>query len=156
MSGIRPDGYYICDYAIDCVHFVSDSILMLLVNKQEVRIVYIPDFLPNSYWYEGDKIKKAEDEKEVNKKLGINKYLTSLGEKYLRELSRKSELEFGTTLLDGNIKYSVTAEKQNFNQTITVNENHIIVLGQEKILSAKLYYWEDYLKYVQKHCDWLV
>jgi hypothetical protein len=30
------------------------------------------------------------------------------------------------------------------------------VLGQEKILSAKLFYWENYLHYVKKHSDWLV
>lgn len=31
-----------------------------------------------------------------------------------------------------------------------------MVLGQEKILSAKLFHWEDYLKFVEKQCDWLV
>lgn len=33
MSGIRFDGYYICDYPIDWVYFISDSIVMILVNK---------------------------------------------------------------------------------------------------------------------------
>lgn len=33
MGGIRFDGYYICDYPIDKVLFISDSVLMILVNK---------------------------------------------------------------------------------------------------------------------------
>jgi hypothetical protein len=37
---------------------VSDSIVMILVNKKEIRILYIPHFLPNSYAYEGHKIKE--------------------------------------------------------------------------------------------------
>lgn len=74
----------------------------------------------------------------------------------MRELSQKSELESGTTILEGNIRYSIVADKQNFNNTITVNENKIIVLGHDKILSAKLFHWEEYLKFVQKKCDWLV
>lgn len=125
---------------------------MILVNKKEIRILYIPDFCPGAYWYEGHKIKEAEDLRGApsNKKMAGYIKISS-GEKHLRELSVKSELETGTTLLDGNIRYSITAEKQNFNNTITVNENNIIVLGQEKILSAKLFEWEDYLKYVQKH-----
>ena len=156
-GGVKFDGYYIWDYPIDCVYFISDSILMILVNKKETRILFIPYFAPGSFWYEGNKIKEEEDQKNPMSK---NKYFglhgPSPGENSLRELSAKSELESGNTLLDGYIRYSVTADKQNFNHTISVNENNIIVLGQEKILSAKLFYWEDYLKYVQKHCDWLV
>lgn len=148
MSGIKFDGYYICDYPIDCVYFISDSILMILVNKKEVRILFIPYFPPGSFWYEGLKIKEVEDSRSnLPKNKGL--YKPSPGENQLRELSTKSELETGTTLLDGNIRYSVTAEKQNFNNTITVHANSIIVLGQEKILSAKLFHWEEYLKYVQ-------
>ena len=56
MSGIRPDGYYISDSVIDWVYFISDSIVMVLVNKKEARVLFIPHFLPNSYAYEGNKI----------------------------------------------------------------------------------------------------
>jgi len=94
--------------------------------------------------------------KSIPRKKEFRRYQRRPGEDNLRELSKKSELESGTTLLEGNIRYSIVADKQNFNNTITVNENNIIVLGQEKILSAKLFHWEDYLKYVQKQCDWLV
>lgn len=56
MSGIRSDGYYVSDSVIDCVYFVSDSIVMILVNKKEARILFIPDFSPNLYAYEGNRI----------------------------------------------------------------------------------------------------
>jgi len=77
-------------------------------------------------------------------------YKRSPGEENLRELSQKAELESGTIILDGNIRYSIIADRQNFSNTITVNENSIIILGQDKVLSAKLFHWQEYLKYVQK------
>ncbi|CAI2383783.1 unnamed protein product [Moneuplotes crassus] len=162
MSGIKADGYYISDSVIDCVYFVSDSIVMILVNKKEARVLYIPHFLPNSFGYEGHKImeesavKSQEVNKAFSKKKNYGRYKKSPGEESLREHSQKSELESGATILEGNIRYSIVADKQNFNNTITVNENKIIVLGQDKILSAKLFHWEDYLKFIQKQCDWLV
>ena len=156
MGGVKFDGYYICDYPIDAIYFISDSILLILVNKKETRILFIPHFPPGSFNYEGIRIKKAEDEKQVQPNKLLASYYMSEGESQLRELSAKSELESGNTLLDGCIRYSITADKPNFSNTISTNENHIIVLGQEKILSAKLFYWEDYLMYIQKQCDWLV
>lgn len=93
---------------------------------------------------------------QLIKKKSLGHYKKSPGEESLREHSLKAELESGTSLLEGNIRYSIIAEKQNFSNTITVHENKIIVLGQEKVLSAKLFHWEDYLKYAQKQCDWLV
>jgi len=156
-SGIKGDGYYISDYPIDSVYFISDSILMILVNQKEVRILYIPHFLPGSYWYEGHKNKTSVDGQAVKPtKKFINKHNPSQGEAHLREVSCKSELESGTTLLDGNLRWSITADKPNFNNMISLNENSLIVLGQEKVLSAKLFHWEDYLNYVQKQTDSLV
>jgi hypothetical protein len=93
---------------------------------------------------------------QIMKKKSFGLYKKSPGEESLREHSLKAELESGTSLLEGNLRYSIIAEKQNFSNTITVNENNIIVLGQEKVLSAKLFHWEDYLKYAQKQWDWLV
>lgn len=37
-----------------------------------------------------------------------------------------------------------------------MHQNSIIVLGKDKILNAKLFHWEEYLKYVLKQTDWLV
>ena len=80
----------------------------------------------------------------------------SLGEDFLRELSMKAEIEKGTRILDGNIKYLVTSDKQNFCNSIITYENNLIVLGQSDILSAELFYWEKYLYYIQNNYGWLV
>jgi hypothetical protein len=37
---IQYDGFYICDYTIDSCFFLTESILFVLVNKKEVRILY--------------------------------------------------------------------------------------------------------------------
>ena len=155
MSGIRFDGYYICDYPIDAVFFISDSILFVLVNKKEPRILYIPHFPHGAFNYDGIKIKQVEDDNQKYKNV-IGSFKISGGELCLRELSAKSELESGNSLLDGSIRYSITADKPNFINTIASYENSLIVLGQEKILASKLFYWEDYLSYILNKCDWLV
>lgn len=61
MSGVRLDGYYISDYPIDKVVFVADSVLMILVNMKEVRILFVPNLSPGSFFNEGAKIKEIED-----------------------------------------------------------------------------------------------
>ena len=155
MSGIKFDGYYICDYPIDAIFFISDSILLILVNKKETRILYIPHFPHGAFNYDGIKIKQIEDENQKQPKY-LGNYKISEGEACLRELSAKSELESGNTLLDGSIRYSITADKPNFINTIASYQNSLIVLGQEKILASKLFYWEDYLSYVLNKWDWLV
>ena len=157
LSSIRPDGYYLSDYPIDWVQFLSDSVVMILVNKKEVRILFIPDFWPYSFVEEGLKIKQKEDEKNpMNDKSRKAMFRISLGEDFLRELSMKAEIEKGTRILDGNIKYLVTSDKQNFCNSIVTYENNLIVLGQSDILSAELFYWEKYLYYIQNNYGWLV
>ena len=38
---LQLDGFYICDaFSIDSVFFLSESLLFLIVNKKEVRILY--------------------------------------------------------------------------------------------------------------------
>ena len=157
ISGIKHDGYYVCDSPIDSVKFISDSVLMILTNQKEVRILFIPNFSPGYFANEGIAIKETEDSKTTKyEKSSLRKYQSSLGEDLLREFSLKAEVESGNNLLDGNIKSYETANKQNFNCSITACDNNILVLGQYEILLATLYHWEDYLQYIQHKCGWLV
>lgn len=116
MSSIKFDGYYISDYPIDTVKFISDSVIMILTNQKEVRVLFIPCFSPGHFANEGIAIKEAEDKKTFRFERG-NKgmYQFSLGEVLLREFSIKAEVESGINILEGNIRYAVTADKQNFN-----------------------------------------
>jgi len=59
-SGIYFDGYYISDYPIDSVHFLSDSLIYILVKQKEARVLFIPNFNKGSFWEEGDKILKSD------------------------------------------------------------------------------------------------
>ena len=155
--GIKFDGYYMWESNIDGIYFISDSILMILVNKKEIRVLYIPYFLPGSIWKDGIKIKTEEDSKAINsryKDQNINKQ--SFGETKLIEWSKKSEFEIGHTLLDGDIISSNINEKQNFQNSISVSANSVMVLGNSKVLSVKLFNWEEFLKFIQKQWDWLV
>jgi hypothetical protein len=44
------DGFYICDgFSIDQVFFVSESLLFIIVNKKECRILYTQNFTPGMF-----------------------------------------------------------------------------------------------------------
>lgn len=47
---IHLDGFYICDaLSIDTVFFLSESILFVIVDKKEVRILYTQNFTPGVF-----------------------------------------------------------------------------------------------------------
>ena len=44
------DGFYICESSsIDQCFFLSESVLFILVNKKEVRILYTQNFTPGVF-----------------------------------------------------------------------------------------------------------
>lgn len=47
---IELDGFYICDSStIDQCFFLSESLLFILCNKKEVRILYTQNFTPGCF-----------------------------------------------------------------------------------------------------------
>ena len=38
-----------CEYSIDACFFLSESILFIIVNKKEVRILYTQNFIPGVF-----------------------------------------------------------------------------------------------------------
>mmetsp|Transcript_38613 Transcript_38613/g.58773 ORF Transcript_38613/g.58773 Transcript_38613/m.58773 type:complete len:164 (-) Transcript_38613:229-720(-) len=47
---IKFDGFYICDgFSIDQCFFLDESLLMVLINKKEVRILYTQHFTPGMF-----------------------------------------------------------------------------------------------------------
>lgn len=148
------DGYYLSDYPIDYLTFLSDSILMILVNKKEVRILFIPSFLPGSFAEDGLKLKQIEDSKSGLADKG-SMFRVSLGEQLIRDLSLKAEVEKGTKILNQNTKYALTRDSQNFNNRITTYENSFVVL-EDEILCANLYLSLSYLLELQHKYGWIV
>ena len=43
---IEFDGYYCCDKEINQVYFMADSVLVLLLNGEEIRVLYTEKFKP--------------------------------------------------------------------------------------------------------------
>jgi len=48
------------------VHFLSDSILYILVKQKEARLLFIPNFNRGSFWEEGDKILSEDKEMKLS------------------------------------------------------------------------------------------
>ena len=47
---LELDGFYICEgSSIDQCFFLSESLIMILVNKKEVRILYTQNFTPGVF-----------------------------------------------------------------------------------------------------------
>ena len=47
---IKFDGFYICDgFSIDQCFFLDESLLIVLINKKEVRILYTQHFTPGVF-----------------------------------------------------------------------------------------------------------
>jgi hypothetical protein len=57
---IQMDGYYCCEEEINQVYFMADSILVVLVNNKELKILYTPKFQPGDYKYLD--VESAKDE----------------------------------------------------------------------------------------------
>lgn len=83
-------------------------------------------------------------------------YQISLGEDLLRDLSRRAEIENDNVVLNGNIMFKVTADKEHFAHTISSYENTVTFLGQEELLQIRLFYWEDYLLHLTNEWGWLI
>lgn len=46
---LQYDGFYICEHSIDSCFFLTESILFVVVNKREVRILYTQNFTPGLF-----------------------------------------------------------------------------------------------------------
>lgn len=84
---LELDGFYICDgVTIDSCFFLSESLLFIIVNKKEVRILYTQNFTPGVFEpdYVSDDLKTRKkgadgglDEEQAN-----NLKFTKLKDKY--------------------------------------------------------------------------
>ena len=48
-STVEMDGFYYSDSEINSLYFVSDSILFVLVNGREVKLLYTTKFYPGHF-----------------------------------------------------------------------------------------------------------
>jgi hypothetical protein len=99
------DGFYVCDgLSIDSVFFLSESLIFIIVNKKDVRILYTPNFTPGVY--DEELSSKALNTKKVGattttdlEKLAITQYQT-VKEMYAGSVSSYAEKDSGYKMVD--------------------------------------------------------
>lgn len=79
------DGFYYSDQEINSLQFMGDSILFVLVNGREVKILYIPKFYPGHFKF----LENAKRDDSINNQF----------EKVI-SLTANSELEKGHEISD--------------------------------------------------------
>ena len=91
-----PDGYYVSDHVVDSIYFLSESLIFILVNGREVRILHTQHFAPGEC---GDDAGGSMDEtRSTSSIISTN----SLKEKRAH-MSLIAEMEKGHELLNGDI-----------------------------------------------------
>ena len=162
---IKFDGFYICDgFSIDQCFFLDESLLFVLINKKEVRILYTQHFTPGVF---DEKILRKPSA-EHNADPTVNKkYFLAIKEKFTGLVSTYAEVDKGYRLLQKEeIRHKdiITASttqlrsKFNFNPTICKNfEGLVVALGKTTVCQGKLLHWEEYLDLIRRTNpgDWL-
>lgn len=81
---LEYDGFYCCDQEINQIYFMADSVLVILVNQEEMRVIYTEKFKPGSL------IKNLSTKGHPGEDLIVNRDF-----KATVEATRGSELETG-------------------------------------------------------------
>lgn len=94
---IKFDGFYICDgFSIDQCFFLDESLLFVLINKKEVRILYTQHFTPGVF---DDKILRKPTPEEQADPTVNKKYFLAIKEKFTGLVSTYAEVDKGYRLL---------------------------------------------------------
>lgn len=169
---IELDGFYICEgQTIDQCFFLSESLLFILVDKIEVRILYTQNFTPGVFspTYKALNVKGrktgADTAAEEEQKEILD--FTRIKTQFAGDVSSYAEKDRGYRFLDEEIRHkdnnqSMEAKevKSKFNFSPTICKNHdfsILALGKQTIGQRNLFHWEEYLEMIKKTHpdDWL-
>ena len=150
------DGFYCTDQEINQVYFMADSVLVILVNSEEIRVLYTEKFKPGSVSMLAPLRGAGED------------LLATRDFKATVQATKGSELEAGQRVHDikpGLVCYEVERgdgsmfehKVKNFNNTIVQFKKNVIFLGHNKITRGRLLSWREFidkLKFTDNQ-DWL-
>ena len=169
---LELDGFYICEgSSIDQCFFLSESILFILVNKKEVRILYTQNFTPGVFSptfaakiAKGRKIGQDTDAEENQAEI-LN--FTRIKTQYAGDVSAYAQKDQGYRLMDEEIRHKdnntmmqehMMKSKFNFNATVCKNDDfNVVALGKQSIGQRNLLHWEEYIDLIRKtnEKDWL-
>jgi hypothetical protein len=100
-SKITYDGFYICESQVSSVFFISESILIAVVNNNTIRMLYTQNFSPGTYDDElFDPLDKSQTDLERSEKL-YQARKEAFGTEDVRQLA---EIIKGETLIDPMIQ----------------------------------------------------
>ena len=144
------DGYYCSDQEINQVYFMGDSVLVILVNQEEIKVLYTEKFQPG----------ECKHLELNNEDIIVNNVF-----KDTIEGTKASELEKGyrvQNIKTGVVSYRPTeqaalAKVMNFNNSISQFKKNIVFVCQNKIMRARLLSWREFidkLKFTDNQ-DWL-
>jgi len=137
-DGYGFSGYYESQYEIIGMYWVSESVLCVVNNMKEVRVLYTGNFNSGRYPEPGLNIKKQVTDKKLSEEL---------------EKPYKSTEEFIPQVV--KLGKDQTVLKNTYHQTI-IRKGHQ-VLGLTKIgpFEAKLYTWNEFLEEQRGKSKWI-
>ena len=160
---IKFDGFYICDgFSIDQCFFLDESLLFVLINKKEVKILYTQRFSPGVF---DEKILQKQEENQDQ--IANKKYFLQIKEKFTGLVSTYAEVDKGYRLVQKEeirhkdiiaVSTSQLRSKFNFHPTICKNfEGSVLALGKTTVCQGTLIHWEEYLDLIRRTNpdDWL-
>ena len=132
------DGYYCSDQEINQVYFMGDSVLVILVNQEEIKVLYTEKFQPG----------ECKHLELNNEDIIVNNVF-----KDTIEGTKASELEKGyrvQNIKTGVVSYrpsdqAAVAKVMNFNNSISMFKKNIVFVCQNKIMRARLLSWREFI-----------
>jgi hypothetical protein len=162
---IEFDGFYVCEgFSIDQCFFLDESLLFVLINKKEVRILYTQNFTAGIF---DPKMLEKRQAAPLGDPLVNKKYFLQMKEKFTGLISTYAEVDKGYRLLQKEeirhkdiiaVSANQLRSKFNFHPTVCKNfDGTIIALGKSTVCQARLIHWEEYLDLIRAthNDDWL-
>jgi len=139
---LKMDGFYYSDQEINSLWFMGDSILFVLVNNKQVKMLYTTQFFPEDYL----SLEKAKKDDLLNNQF----------EKVIA-FTQHAELEKGYEINDIRSAIHKNMGVMNYNQFVKRYKQNIYITGNKALVRAHLFSWKEYLDHVKfkENYDWL-
>lgn len=134
-------GFYCSDQEISQVYFLADSVLAIVVNGEQVKV------LSTDRFRQGDihLITKNKQPLEVKKEL--HKMVFACRSSELEKGQKIRELKTRVTELDIE-KTRQTAKFKNYDNTISINRRDLAFVCNDQVMLARVSSWEDFFEQV--------
>lgn len=133
------DGFYYSTAGeITSLHFIGESVLFVLLNNQEVRVLYTKKFYLGTY----ELLAGIKDDEVAFKSV--------------QEVLQHAELEKGKEVADIKRNLLQVQNVYNLTQSVKRFKNQIFFMGQRALTRGKVFTWREYLDYVKfkENADW--